>query len=107
MSFTWHRLQSVIATSKHRLKSVPLSVPNIDEDVHGAAAHHSLFARFFSCQREMMQCGCSRSQRHSCLGPNLCLHTAPAYGPGNLTVFEKEHFGAAPLRSGPASMRYG
>src|SRR6266403_5042994 len=73
-------------------------VPNIDENIHGAAAYHAFFTGFVSGKREVMQSRFAVAHRLARFSPNFGFDAAAADGPGSLAAFKEEHFRSATLR---------
>src|SRR5437762_10523644 len=74
------------------------SIPNIDKNIHRAAADHSFFAGFIRGEREVMQRRLSRSHCFARFGPHFRFDAAAADGACGLAILEEEHLGAASLR---------
>src|SRR6185369_9717345 len=82
-------------------------IHDLDKNIHRSAADHSLFTRFISCQREVMQLGFTGAHGLFGFGPNLGLDAAAADSSGNFAVLKEKHFRATPLRRRAACMRDG
>src|ERR1051325_9290414 len=75
------------------------SPPDVDEDVHRAAADHAFFTGFVGSQRKVMQRGTAVTHRLASFGPYFGFHATTAHRAGGLAAFEKEHLRAAALWS--------
>ena len=82
-------------------------IHDLDKNVHRPAANHSLFTRFISREREVVQLGFTRAHGLSCFGPNLGLDAAAADGSSNFAVLKEKHFRATLLRRRAACVRDG
>ena len=75
-----------------------VSLPDVDEDVHGTAAYHAFFAGFVGSQGEMVQPGSAVTHRLASLRPYFRFNTAATDRTGRLTIFEEQHLRTATLR---------
>src|SRR5262249_23570306 len=77
------------------------SVPDFDEDLHVAAADHSLFLRrgiWIVAQAERAQSRLVFGQRLARLGPDVGLDASAADGTHHRAVFKNQQLGSGPLR---------
>src|SRR5258708_37766477 len=73
-------------------------LPDVDEDIHRAAANHSLFAGFFSGQRKVMQRGLARPQRLARLSPHFGFDAAAPDRSRHFAAFQEQQLPAPLLR---------
>lgn len=76
-----------------------VGLPDVYEDIHRAAANHSLFAGFIGGQREMMQGGFAAAHCFARFSPNFSFNTAAAHGARGFPVLQEEHLRSASLGS--------
>src|SRR4029079_5793042 len=73
-------------------------IHELDKNVHRPAANHSLFTRFISGEREVVQLGFTRAHGLFCFGPNLGLDAAATDSSSNFAVLKEKHFRTTRLR---------
>src|SRR5436190_16382890 len=75
------------------------ALPNIEKDIHGAAAYHSFLTGLVGSQRKMMQGREAGTHCFARFGPDFRFDTAAPDSPRGLAILEEKHFGPASLRS--------